>query len=104
MGTLVLCGVPGRSCKGSKRKVSQGMGKFVMSHADSKEAFNCKVDFLLSQGYKRREGYIRDFIPPDGGHILMLTKQSKFGAFMRNGKESARSMPVGRRGGLVISS
>lgn len=100
--TVVLCGVPEGACTAGKKKVSQGIGKFIKAHSDHTEAFNCHVKWLLSQGYERIGS--REFKPSDGGYVRVLTKKSRFGARLRNGKESGRSMPPKRRGGVAIST
>lgn len=79
-----LCQTPTGYCKGSKTIVAPAMAG-RLSHASAEEAFRCYVAYLLSQGYKRVGS--REFAPPDGGPVLVLTKKSRYGARLRGGKE-----------------
>jgi hypothetical protein len=56
-------------------------------HGSSKEAFRCYVAYLMKIGYERIG--MREFRSPEGGPILVLTKQTKFGSVMRPGKRTA---------------
>lgn len=51
----------------------------------------------------KAQGYIpvgaREFLTPGGGPVLVLSKKSKFGGRLRNGKLGERLMP--KRGGIV---
>lgn len=85
----VYCGVPSEGCLGilfpSNARVRGHVRKF---HRSSKSAFSCKRKYLLSQGY--REGYSRRELISPSGSVLLLTKESKYGARFRRGKEGTR--------------
>ncbi len=103
-----VCGVNPSECSGAVLQTSAGLrGKIVKAHGSPLEAFRCKRRDLLRQGYK--EVGMREFSPPDGGPILVLTKKSRFGAALRGGKrggglasETSRVMPLKRTGGGVF--
>jgi hypothetical protein len=97
------CGVPAEKCSGSLCKLNNGM-RPMQAHQSSESAFNCHKEFLLKQGYTIVDS--RAFAPPNGGPIQVLTKKSRFGVRLRNGKEGTRNMAkkmFGNRGGVVAS-
>lgn len=101
--SIYLCGTPSEYCVGKLALLSNGLkNKGLRSHQTSVEAFNCFKKSLLARGYVQIDS--RAFQPPEGGPIHVLTKQSRFGARMRPGKEGTRNNPAGRRGGGVCIS
>lgn len=99
---VYACGVEVELCTGS---VGKGFNHSIINstskirvHASPEGAFNCKKNSLLRKGYTMLG--TREFRPPDGGPILILTKPSRFGARLRMGKEGSRNMP--RSGGCII--
>ena len=74
------CGVDLHLCSGAKKPVSSpdGHKSIIALHGSRREAFRCKVRSLIGLGYERIGP--REFRPPDGGPILVLDKQSKFGS------------------------
>lgn len=52
----------------------------------------------------------REFRPPNGGPIEMLSKESRFGTRLRSGKSGetgqgkSRGMPTVRHGGVIVST
>ena len=104
---VVLCGVPREHCTGYKVPVSSGLGKDTWAHGDRASAFRCKRNYLVKVlGYTQVGN--REFSPPDGGPILVLTKKIRFGGRLRKGKRGTghsgtRDMPAKRTGGLVYS-
>jgi hypothetical protein len=99
----VICGVPDANCSGSSTAASNGIrhGGQRKMHGSHEEAFKCYAKYLLSQGYKQIGS--REFAPPDGGPIMLLTKKSKFGSTCRGGKGD-RQMPVMMVGGTITST
>lgn len=104
-----VCGVEAAECTGALASTSAGLrGKIIKAHGSSNEAFKCKRRSLIASGYE--EVGPREFRPPGGGPILVLTKKSRFGAALRSGKrgagtagEMSRVMPSVRTGGGVFS-
>lgn len=102
-----MCGVPRDKCSGAPGNVNAGLGGTRKIHSSPQEAFNCHKNYLLAQGYTQIDS--RAFSPPDGGPVRILTKPSRFGAMLRNGKEGTRNMSNvkirggGRRSGNVVS-
>lgn len=84
------CGVPKELCNGGTVLTNKSLGGSIKAHGTSEEAFKCHKRYLLSQGYEQIGS--RDFRPPDGGPILILSKKSKFGGKLRKGKAD-RWMP-----------
>lgn len=88
-------------------KVNNGMvpgTAATRTHASHEAAFTCHSNHLLKTGYTKVDS--RAFAPPDGGPIRVLTKRSRFGAVLRNGKEGTRVMApkmFGNRGGNIGS-
>lgn len=99
----ILCGVPDINCMGTWTAASNGIrhGGQRKLHTSPEEAFKCYAKYLLSQGYKQIGP--REFAPPDGGPIMLLSKKSKFGARCRGGKGD-RQMPCLNVGGTIIST
>jgi hypothetical protein len=95
-----LCGVPKNDCNGSFTKTSSGLGAASSAHATPREAFACMKRFLLSQGFVQVGS--REFAPPGGGPVRVLTKKSRFGGRLRRGKEGTRRMPILRGGGIAF--
>ena len=98
---VFLCGVEKELCTGPLCAVSAAMGGKRKAHGSSIEAFKCMQQSLLRTGWEQISP--REFRSPDGGPIRVLTKQSRFGAKLRNGKEGTRNMPQGNRGGVIAS-
>jgi len=105
-----LCGVPREHCRGALVTAPHKAGMKV--HGSSTEAFNCMTKYLLKQGYTRVGG--REFRPPNGGPIRVLTKKSRFGGALRRGKNLAGTQGTrvafmggrhaGGTGGVVVSA
>jgi len=100
----VLCGVPALECIGSGYITTQALSK--KAHASRVEAFNCMRKHLLNEGWEQIGP--REFRPPDGGYIRVLTKKSRYGGMLRQGKagedggmSSSRFMPKKRTQGTV---
>jgi hypothetical protein len=73
-----LCNTPVNDCTGSLNK-NGGNHKI---HTSRTEARQCYVRWLTKkQGYTRLKG--TQFAPPDGGPVLLVTKQSKYGLRMK---------------------
>lgn len=105
-----LCGTPIEYCSGARLPTSQGIKAAVGKvHALPEEAFACHANYLVKiLGYRRIGN--REFEPPDGGPIRVLTRKSRFGGRLRAGKggEGAAGagktvMPAFRHGGIIIS-
>ena len=94
----VICGVPAHHCTGGTLQTDQQLGTTKV-HSSHEEAFRCYSRYLTRvKGYKRIGP--REFAPPDGGPVLVLTKKSRFGAHLRKGKEG-RLMP--KRGAGIVN-
>lgn len=104
---MYLCGVPKDKCNGSLDSVNAGLAGPRKMHVSPESAFSCHKQYLIDLGYKQLD--TRAFSPPDGGPVRVLTKQSRFGATLRNGKEGTRNMSNARgkkrscKSGLFIS-
>lgn len=102
-----MCGVPKDKCAGSMSNVNAGLGGTRKVHSSPQAAFSCHKNYLLGLGYTLIDS--RAFSPPDGGAVRILTKPSRFGAVLRNGKEGTRNMSNtkirggGRRSGNIVS-
>jgi hypothetical protein len=96
---VVLCGVPALHCTGGKLKTDQ---KQVAEkcHGSSLEAFRCMKHYLVSVLKFKAVGS-REFAPPDGGPIRVLTKKCRYGARMRTGKMGERFQPEVGRGAII---
>jgi len=102
----VLCGVPTPSCTGSTVKMLKSWHGHWKAHNGHADAFACYRRYLLSLGYVALSS--REFEPPDGGPIRLLTRQGKFGAELRKGKrpdqgsDTNNKMPVFRFSKTII--
>lgn len=94
----VLCGTPDHHCTGAPFVTDQQL-RFRKAHAGNEEAFHCYARHLLLDKYIQIGP--REFRPADGGPIRLLTKKSKFGGRLRDGKEHTRYQPE-RGAGLII--
>lgn len=105
----ILCGTPTSHCN-SMVSVDK---KSLPGHGSPEEAFKCHCRYLLATGWTRIGP--REFLPPsDGSHgteCRTLTKQSRFGARTKNGKNGSdgaskrgnRQAFYDRTGGTIIS-
>lgn len=93
----ILCGSPDHHCTGAPFVTDQQL-RSRKAHATSEEAFRCYAHHLLLDGYTQIGS--REFKPPGGGPVRLLTKKSRFGGNLRGGKES-RYQPE-RGAGLII--
>lgn len=79
----------------------------MKTHLSPEQAFKCHAKHLVKIGYEQLSS--REYRAPDGSGIKVLTKQTRFGAKLRNGKQGTRNMPhvrghrAGARGGVIIS-
>lgn len=96
---LFLCGTPKERCMGSNTNCNHGLQNSIKMHGTPEEAFNCYKRYLVKEGYTVVGS--RALQAPNDGPIQILTKKSRFGAKMRNGKEATRN--ISGRGGVVIS-
>lgn len=71
----------------------------LKAHASPMDAFNCHKRWLITRGFKQIGP--REFRPPDGGPIEVLTKKSRFGARLRTGK-GKRLMGHRHTSGVII--
>ena len=98
---IFACGVPRINCSGQLAKVSHGLDNSqIKTHSTHDGAFACMSAYLIKIGYTRIGG--REFSPPDGGPVRVLTKRTRYGAPLRNGKEGNRHMPCYHRSGIVV--
>lgn len=101
-----LCGVPKDKCAGTLSTVNAALGGNKKAHTSSEDAFACHRRFLVGEGYKQVG--TRAFDPQNGGPVLIISKKSRFGARLRNGKEGTRNMSGvrakgnGARGGVIV--
>jgi hypothetical protein len=95
-----LCGVPAQFCTGSNSSVSSAFKHNAKLHGSSEDAAKCYGKYLIKQGYKQVGS--REYAPPDGGPIHVLTKKCRFGSRFRGGKAD-RQMPQDMVGGTIIS-
>jgi hypothetical protein len=104
---LHTCGVPKDSCSGTSSRVNMALGTSRKLHPSPEDAFRCRQRYLIKEGYRQLGP--RDFQDPNTGEVLVLTKPSRYGAMLRNGKEGTRNMSNvkirggGRRGGNIAS-
>lgn len=107
-GSAFLCGVPFEYCEGGMKACSGGIRdsrhygtNAVKAHGSRSSARLCYVHYITrALGYIRVGG--REFRPPDGGPILVLTKAIRFGGRLRKGKQD-RVMPDDpHTGGLIF--
>jgi hypothetical protein len=103
------CGVPKGHCSGGEPVLSHHLRKPPLKvHNSSVEAFRCHARWLVNvEGYERVGN--REFVDPNDGRILVLTKKSRFGGVLRQGKrvetskKSKRLMPRQWTGGMIAS-
>lgn len=101
------CGVPRDACSGANSRVNMALGTNRKLHPTPQDAFRCRQRHLVQAGYKQLGP--REFQDPATGEVLVLTKPSRFGSAVRNGKEGTRNMSNvkirggGRRGGNIAS-
>jgi len=106
---MYTCGVPAIHCCGASVKTSFGVRVIESTrkaHNSPTEAFKCRARWLVKvEGYTRIGS--REFSPPDGGPVLVLTKKIRFGGALRKGKGgeygAGRVMPDKHPGGLIAS-
>ncbi len=98
-----ICGTPTEYCCGGLAKPAPALQKTVhKSHTTPEDCFACYSTYLVDVlKYVPVGG--REFAPPDGGPIRVLTKKSRFGARLRGGKEE-RMMPQQFLSGSVLST
>jgi hypothetical protein len=104
-----MCGVPLLHCTGAQTELDFAGQVFdtVKVHGTPQEAFACYAKYLVSVlGYTRIGG--REFSPPGGGHVRVLTKPSRFGAPLRRSKHELsasanRWLPVGDATQIMLS-
>ena len=100
---IYMCGTPREDCIGALMATNHGLsnGK-VMAHSRHEQSFACAKRHLLRLGYTQIDS--RAFRSPNPDEpTRVLTKKSRFGAKLRNGKEGTRNQPGGKRGGVVVS-
>jgi len=106
-----LCGTPREHCGGAPATMNAMLkgGQTSKAHLTAEQAFACYRNYLVNvKGYTCPDDS-RALHPPDGGPVRILTKPTRFGAKMRNGKEGTRNMPhvrghrAGSRGGTITS-
>ena len=95
---MFMCGTPKEHCIGSMCKTNHGLQDAVRAHGSPEAAFGCMKHYLLSQGYTTSGS--RGFSAPNGGPTLVLTKKSRYGGRLRNGKEATRNQAD--RGGIIV--
>lgn len=112
MSSRYICQTPKDHCKGGKGGTSQALNRknAMKMHSTPQEAFACYASYLVSQGYERLSS--REFRPPGGGPIEVLTKPCRYGGRLRKGKggdkgtATSRYMPDSKaktcRAGVVI--
>lgn len=88
-----LCGTPQEHCIGSAFGTSARLGgkRSYKMHPDSPEAFKCYRRYLIKELHYEPIGS-RELKAPNGP-VLVLAKQSRFGAELRRGKEGGRAQP-----------
>ena len=103
-----MCQTPQALCCGAKTGTSQSLNRkdSMKAHSSPEEAFKCYSNYLQSIGYERVGS--REFRPPDGGPIEILTKKCRYGARLRRGKSELKGttssgvfMPAVRHGGII---
>ena len=89
-----ICGVPQKECSGLFFRTSKGLeARVTRVHNSSVEAFKCHAQYLKKTGHVQIGS--REFLCPEGG-IQVLTKQSRFGGRLRQGK-GGEGVNVGNR-------
>jgi hypothetical protein len=98
---VFLCGTPSEQCTGSLAKLNHALeGRGLRAHTSSASAFDCQRRYLIHVGYTQLDG--TSFAAPNEGPILVLTKKSRYGGKLRNGKEGTRNQPLGKHGGFIF--
>ena len=102
MSTKWLCPTPKQFCMGGNLTMSNSITRrTTKAHGSPGEAFACYKHYLVHElGYTQVGA--REFSPPDGGPVTVLTKKSRFGARLRPGK-LGRHMPHFSTSGTIIS-
>jgi hypothetical protein len=95
---VVLCGVPSIHCSGGKLRTDQSLTE--KCHGSSEEAFKCMRRYLLNVLHYKAVGN-REFAPPNGGRVRVLTKKCRYGGRLRTGKAGERYQPEEGRGLIV---
>ena len=95
MSSKFLCGVPGDQCCGYYSVTNKSLGNSVKTHPTAEEAFACHAKHLINQKFIQIGA--REFVDPKTGYVRVLTKKSKFGAKLRQGKSGEKSTSSGRR-------
>lgn len=104
----ILCGVPREFCNGQEVKTDQTLsqtqkGKLIKCHTGRAAAFSCMRRYMKTQGW--RQVGSKEFAPPNGGPIRVLTRPGRYGARLRAGKGSkeagSRYMPARLTGGAI---
>ena len=94
-----VCQTPTSHCSGGTGVVIPSLHGLRL-HQSPEDAFRCYARYL-----KHVRGYIqiggREFSPPGGGPVEVLTRKSKYGARLRHGKEG-RWMPKGPRNSGIV--
>jgi len=84
MARRFVCGTPDAYCSGNIT-VMTGVKSKSKSHSSSRDAFKCYANYLIKvKGYKRIGS--REFINPETGAVLVISKESKHGTPLRSGK------------------
>ena len=100
----VMCGTPKGHCSGSPTALNFGLGKERQNktHTSHEQAFRCYKNWLIS--FESHVEISNRELRQPGGGILVLTKQSRFGAALRPGKSEtgSRFQPRGRAAAGVI--
>ena len=91
-----LCGTPKEFCTGGRLDTDQSLST-DKCHSQPVTAFKCHVHYLVKHLGYRRVG-MREFQLGDGP-ILVLNKQSRYGAKLQQGK-AERFIPERKRQGL----
>ena len=107
---MYTCGVPSAFCSGSFTTTNAALKDSSQKrvHNTPEAAFKCHGHYLVA-GLGFTQVSAREFLAPDGSGLRVLTKPSRFGARLRNGKAGTRSMSDakirggGRRGGNIAS-
>ncbi len=113
---MYLCGTPKQYCSGAQSPLNAGMrgASSGKTHLSPEGAFSCHKKYLVVVlGFTPGDDTRSLFPPADGSQgteVRILTKATRFGARLRNGKEGTRNMPhvrghhAGSRGGCIVSS
>ena len=98
-----LCPTPREECTGKTVSMNNFFcqSKNAKVHASPQAAFTCYCHYLDKTGHERLS--VREYRRPNGGGILLLTKQSRFGTKVRLGKEGNRYMVL-KHSGCIVSS